>query len=169
MEEIVNRVANSVLEVFDLEDYYPEGERIAVDISQWLIEGFLLREKDFREALTNHEWTQYKDKYVSVSCETDAIVPAWAAILVTLQLAPFARKVVNGDLADLDTALYQDVLPGIDYNVYRDKPVILKGCSKKPVPMGAYVLAAQLLQPVAKSIMYGEACSAVPLYKAEKK
>lgn len=168
-EEIINRVANSVLEVFDLEDYYPNGNRVQLDISQWLLEGFLLKEKDFREYLKNHDWLQYQDQYVAVFCSTDAIVPAWASILVTLQLAPFAKKIVNGTIEDLDIALYQEILPTIDYSIYQDKPVIIKGCSKKPVPMSAYVLAAQKLQPFAKSIMYGEACSAVPLYKSAKK
>jgi hypothetical protein len=168
-EEIINRVANSALEVFDLEDYYPKGIRTQIDMSQWLLEGFLLREKDFREHLKNHDWAQYQDQYVAVFCSTDAIIPAWASILVTLQLAPFAKKIVNGNLEAIDTALYEEILPTLDYSVYKDKPIIIKGCSKKPVPMSAYVLAAQRLQPFAKSIMYGEACSAVPLYKSAKK
>jgi len=168
-EEIINRVANSALEVFNLEDYYPKGTRSQIDISQWLLEGFLLKERDFREHLKHHDWSQYRDQYVAVDCSTDAIVPAWASILVTLNLAPFAKKIVNGTLEDLDTALYHEILPTIDYSIYQDKPVIIKGCSKKPVPMSAYVLAAQNLQPFAKSIMYGEACSAVPLYKSAKK
>ncbi|MDR6969076.1 hypothetical protein J2X31_003102 [Flavobacterium arsenatis] len=169
MEEIINRVANSALEVFDLEDYYPTVTRSEIDISQWLLEGFLLKEKDFREHLKNYDWQQYQDQYVAVFCSTDAIVPAWASILVTLHLAPFARKVIDGTIEDLDAVLYEELLPHIDYSVYRDKPVIIKGCSRKPVPMRAYILAAQKLQPFAKSIMYGEACSAVPLYKAAKK
>lgn len=164
-EEIINRVANSALQVFDLEDYYPKGMRVQIDLSQWLLEGFLLREKDFREHLKNHDWEQYRGQYVAVNCSTDAIIPAWATVLVALRLAPFAVKIVNGTIEDIDTALYQELLMTIDYTVYKDKPVIIKGCSKKPVPMSAYVLAAQKLQPFAKSIMYGEACSAVPLYK----
>ena len=169
MEEIVNKVANSALEVFDLEDYYSKGIRTQIDIAQWLIEGFLLKEKDFRESLKNHDWHQYQDQFVAIHCSTDAILPAWASILVTIQVAPFAKKVVNGTLEELDTALYQEILPAIDYSIYQDKPVIIKGCSKKPVPMSAYVLAVQNLQPFARSIMYGEACSAVPLYKVSKK
>ena len=163
--EIINKVANSVLEIFDLEDYYPTGKRVQIDISQWLLEGFLLKEKDFRNHLLKHNWSQYQDQYVAVYCKTDAIIPAWATILVTLQIAPFAKKISNGTLEELETALYQEILSTIDYSVYLNKPVILKGCSKKPVPMSAYILAAQYLQPFAKSIMYGEACSAVPLYK----
>lgn len=168
MDEIINRVANSALVVFDLEDYYPIGIRSEIDLSQWLWEGFLLKEKDFREHLKNHDWSQYQDHYVAVFCSTDAILPAWASILVTLHLAPFAKKVVDGDLETLEGVLYQEILRSIDYSMFQDKPLIIKGCSKKPVPMQAYVLAAQYLQPYAKTIMYGEACSAVPLYKAQK-
>ena len=168
MNEIVNKVANSALEVFDLEDYYPKGIRTQLDISQWLLEGFLLKEKDFREALKNHDWKQYENHLVAINCSTDAIIPAWATILVTVYLSPFAQKVVVGNLTDLETALYQEILPTLDYSIYQDKPVILKGCSKKPVPESAYIMAIQELQPFAKSIMYGEACSAVPLFKKGK-
>jgi hypothetical protein len=168
MEEIINKVANSALEVFDLEDYYPKGIRSQVDISQWLLEGFLLKEKNFREHLKNYDWTQYQDQFVAINCSTDAIVPAWASILVTIQLAPFAKKVVNGNIDDLNAALYEELLAKIDYSAYANKSIIIKGCSQKPVPMRAYVIAAQNLQPFARSIMYGEACSAVPLYKAKK-
>lgn len=166
--EIINKVANSALEVFDLEDYYPKGNRMQLDISQWLFEGFILKEKDFRESLKNHNWTQYQDAYVAVHCSTEAIVPAWASILVTICLTPFSKKIVDGSVNDIDTLLYQEILENIDYTIYKDKPLIIKGCSKKPVPMSAYVLAAQKLQPYAKSIMYGEACSAVPLYKRKQ-
>jgi hypothetical protein len=165
MEEIINKVANSALEVFDLEDYYPKGIRTQIDISVWLLEGFLLKEKDFREHLKNHDWSQYQDQYVAINCSTDAVFPAWASILVAILLAPFAKKIVNGTIEDLDSALYEELLPKIDYSVYENKSVIIKGCSKKPVPVRAYILAAQYLQPFARSIMYGEACSAVPLFK----
>jgi hypothetical protein len=168
MDEIVNKVTNSVLEVFDLEDYYPNGIRTQIDVSQWLFEGFLLKEKDFREALKNHDWSQYENHYVAIHCATDAIIPAWASILVTTYVAPFAKKVVSGTIEDLNTSLYQEILGQLDYSKYQDKPLILKGCSKKPVPESAYIFAVQHLQKVAKSIMYGEACSAVPLFKRPK-
>ncbi len=167
-EEIINKVANSALEVFDLEDYYPNGIRTQLDISQWLLEGFLLKEKDFREALKNHDWKHYENHYVAINCSTDAIIPAWATILVTVYLSPFVKKVVTGNLEDLETALYQEIIPTLDFLKYQDKAVILKGCSKKPVPESAYIMAIQKLQPVARSIMYGEACSAVPLFKKAK-
>ncbi len=168
MEEIVNKVTNSTLVVFDLEDYYPKGIRTQIDISVWLIDGFLLKEKDFREQLKNHDWSQYQDHLVAINCSTDSIIPAWAILLVAIHVAPFAKKVVNGNFVDLDSSIYQDVLATLDYTIYKDKPIIIKGCSKKPVPESAYIMAASYLQPFARSIMYGEACSAVPLFKKSK-
>ncbi len=168
MDEIINKVANSVLEVFDLEEYYPSGVRTEIDIAQWLEEGFLLKEKDFREALKNHDWSQYQNHFVAIFCSTEAIIPGWATILVTVYLQPFAKKIILGKKDEIDTLLYLEILNQIDYSIYLNKPVILKGCSKKPVPESAYVLAVQHLQLFAKSIMFGEACSAVPLFKKGK-
>lgn len=167
-EEIINKVAASSLVVFDLEDYYKTGVRTQIDISQWLIEGFLLKEKDFREALKNHDWSQYQNHYIAINCSTDAILPAWASILVASYVAPYSKKVFLGNLSDLETSIYESELATIDFSQYKDKPVILKGCSKKPVPESAYILAIQKLQENAKSVMYGEACSAVPIYKSKK-
>jgi len=165
-EEIVNRVAsNKNLITFDLEEYYPEGERILFDIKDWLFEGLLLREKDFRKHVADHEWSQYQDKYVALTCSTDAIIPGWAYLLLTSSLAPFAKKVVVGSLDALETIIYNELINNLDVSLYQDKLLIIKGCSNKPVPEGAYIAALQKLQPVAKSIMYGEACSSVPLYK----
>ena len=164
-EEIINRVANSVLQVFDLEDYYPEGERVGLDISGWLWEGFVLREKEFRDTLKSHDWEQYNGKFISLYCSTDAIVPAWAYMLITTYLQPFAKKIVQGRAEDINIQLYQEILHNLDYSEYEGKPVIIKGCSRKPVPQEAYVMATQKLMPVAKSLMFGEACSSVPLYK----
>ena len=164
-DEIVNKVVNSALEVFDLEDYYTNGSRVQIDISQWLHDGFLLIEKDFRVQLKNHDWSQYQDKLVAIHCATDTIIPAWAIVLVATYTIPFAKKNINGNLQDLETSLYQDILATLDFTKYQDKPIILKGCSKKPVPESAYVMAMEYLLPVCKSIMYGEACSAVPLFK----
>ncbi len=168
MDEIINKVANSALEVFDLEEYYPSGIRTEIDIAQWLEEGFLLKEKDFREALKNHDWSQYQNQFVAIFCSTEAILPAWATILVTVYLQPFAKKIILGKRSEIDTLLYLEILNQMDYSIYLNKPVILKGCSKKPVPESAYVLAVQHLQLFAKSIMFGEACSAVPLFKKGK-
>jgi hypothetical protein len=165
MDEIQNRVASSALMVFDLEDYYPEGIKTQIDLAAWLTDGFLLKEKEFRQALAQHDWSQYQDQYVAIFCSTDAILPAWAEQVVAVQVLPYAKKVVLGTIDQLDELLYPELLAALDYSVYQDKAVILKGCSKKPVPQSAYILALQYLQLLAKSIMYGEACSAVPLYK----
>jgi hypothetical protein len=165
MEEIINKVANSVLEVFDLEDYYMEGIREKIDMSQWLFEGYILKEKDFRENLKNHNWEQYRNHLIVIYCSTDAIIPAWATILLASYLSPVAKKVAVGTLDNLETSLYQETLETIDFSIFQDKPIIIKGCSKKPVPESAYIMAIQKLMPFAKSIMYGEACSAVPLFK----
>lgn len=167
-DEIINKVAASALEVFDLEDYYPKGRRIQLDISQWLIEGFLLKEKEFRAALKLHDWSQYKDSYVAINCSTDAIVPAWTKILISLYLNEHAIFSAGGTIEDLDALLYKEILSKVDFSIYQDKMVIIKGCARKPVPTNAYLFAAQQLQEFAKGIMYGEACSAVPLFKKAK-
>lgn len=163
--EIINKVAQSSLEVFDLEDLYPVGLRSGVDLSQWLLGGIILKEKDFRASLKEVDWSEYSGHYVAIFCTTDAIVPAWAKMLIASHLQPFAKQILSCSLHEIDGFLYHEILSKIDFSKYRDKPVIVKGCSKKPVPEIAYVLAVQNLMPFAKSIMYGEACSAVPLYK----
>ena len=164
-EEIINRVANSSLITIDLEDYYPEGNRILFDIKDWLYEELVLREKDFREFVKTHDWNQYQDSYVAILCSTDAIVPAWAFMLVASSLEPYAKKIVKGDLEQLESSIYQEVIPTIKLDHFKDKPVIIKGCSNKPVPTNAYLMMINRLKKVAKSVMYGEACSSVPLYK----
>ena len=168
-EEIVNRVAQSKLITFNLEDYYPKGQRFIFDISQWLFEGFVLKEKDFREEAKAHDWAQYRDQFVAIDCSTDAIVPAWAYMLISTYLQPYAKKVVIGNLENLESHLYQEVIENLDVSDLKDKPVIIKGCSSKPVPKNAYIFLINKLQPVVKSLMYGEACSSVPLYKQPKK
>lgn len=167
-DEIINKVAASALEVFDLEDYYPKGQRVTIDISQWLIDGFLLKEKEFRAALKVHDWSQYEGAYVAINCSTDAIVPAWTKILIALYLNEHAIFSASGSIEDLNSLLYKDLLAKIDFSIYQDKMVIIKGCARKPVPVNAYLIAAQHLQEYAKGIMYGEACSAVPLFKKSK-
>ncbi len=163
--EIVNRVANSKLVTFNLEDFYPEGNRIEFDISQWLLEGIVLKENDFRQRAADHDWSQYEAGYLALHCSTDAIVPGWAYMLLSLHAAPHARKIVVGTLAELESILFSEIIANLDVSEYTDKPVIIKGCAHKPIPQNAYVLLSQKLQPVAKSIMYGEACSSVPLFK----
>lgn len=168
-EEIINRVANSKLITFDLEDYYPAGKRVVFDISDWLYEGFILREKEFRQHVATYDWSQHQNQYVTLQCKTDAIIPAWAYMLITVNLSPFVEKVSIGSLDTLETQIYQDIINNLDVSEFTDKPVIIKGCANKPIPDNAYTLIAQKLQPIAKSIMYGEACSSVPLFKKKKK
>lgn len=167
-EEIVNRVAQSKLITFNLEDYYPKGERKVLDIKDWLYEGFILREKEFRSYVDEHDWSTYQDAYVALQCSSDAIVPSWAFMLIASKLQPYAKKVVQGSLENLETVLYQSILENLDVTEFMDKPVIIKGCSNKPVPENAYIMAVARIQEVAKSVMYGEACSSVPLFKRKK-
>ncbi len=164
-KEIINRVAQSQLKTIDLEDYYPSGERVLLDIKDWLFEGFVLKEKDFRASIAKHDWERYQDKFIAVYCSTDAIIPGWAYMLIATKLYPYAKRVVYGTLETLETAIYQSIIENLDVSSYSGLPVIVKGCSHKPVPQNAYLLITMKLLPVAKSVMYGEACSSVPLYK----
>jgi hypothetical protein len=164
-EEIINRVAQSKLITFDLEDYYPDGQRVLLDIKNWLFEGIILREKEFRAFVEENKWEEYKDTFVALYCSTDAIIPGWANMLIASKLEPFAKKVVIGNLEQLETSVYQSVIENLDVSPFIDKLVIIKGCSNKPVPPNAYLWITAKLQTVARSVMYGEACSSVPLFK----
>jgi hypothetical protein len=167
-EEIVNKVASSGLVNIDLEDFYPAGRRMTIDLTEVLFQGLILREKDFREWLKTHNWEQYRDSYVAVFCSTDAIIPIWAYMLVSASLEGLVKKSVLGTLKELETSLYQDIIQNMDILPYIDQRVIIKGCGNLPVPESAYVMLTNRLRPVAKSIMYGEACSTVPVYKKGK-
>tara|TARA_B100001093_G_scaffold104085_1_gene96287 strand:+ start:1126 stop:1632 length:507 start_codon:yes stop_codon:yes gene_type:complete len=164
-EEIINRVAKSKLINLDLEDFYPNGKRVVLDIKDWLFEGILLKEKSFREILKNYNWDKFKDQYVAVCCSSDAIVPAWAYMLVQTYLNGVSKKTVFGTLENLETVLFCSIIDKINLDFCQGKPVIIKGCSEKPVPQNAYLMLLEKLQPIARSIMYGEACSSVPLFK----
>ena len=167
-ETIVNKVASSVLVNFDLEDYIPKGTRTFIDLSQWLEEGFLLREKPFRDALKEHDWEKYNDHFVALGSSKEAILPAWATLLVTSYLQPVCKIIVLGSLQDLEQQLYRQMLSTLDLAPFEGKPIMIKGCSDKTIPQDAYILLVQRLQTVAKSLFYGEACSSVPLWKAKK-
>jgi hypothetical protein len=167
-EEIVNRVANSPLKTIDLEEMYPPGARILFDIKDWLYEGMILREKEFRGHVSEHDWSQYENQFVALTCSEDAIIPSWAFLLISSELAPYAKKVVVGNLETLETSIFQDLISDLNIKEFSDKPVIIKGCADKPIPPSAFTFLIQKLQPVVKSIMYGEACSTVPLYKMKK-
>ncbi|MDP2069437.1 MAG: DUF2480 family protein [Lutibacter sp.] len=164
-DEILNRVANSKLITIDLEDFYPQGERTVIDIKNWLFHEQILKETDFREHLKNHDWSQYKNHFVALTCSSDAIIPSWAYMLIATYVAPFAKKIVVGNLAALETSIFQELIANFNVDDFAGKPVIIKGCSSKPIPETAYIQLIEKLQPVVKSIMFGEACSTVPLFK----
>jgi len=165
MSEIVNRVASSKLITLDLEDYYPKGSRVIFDIKPWLFQELILKEKDFREQVKNHDWSQYTDSYVGLTCSSDAIIPSWAYLLISTQLTQHARHIIIGNLEQLETSIFEHIIVKIDTEQFKDKPVIIKGCSNKPIPETAYIRLIEKLQPVVKSLFFGEACSTVPLYK----
>lgn len=167
-DKIINRVANSSLKTINLEDFYPSEKRTVIDIKPWLFNEFILKEKDFRNSLKNHNWTQYKNQYIALTCSTNAIIPSWAYMLIATYLTPFAKKTIVGNLNELENAIFQDILNNFDYSVYKNLPVIIKGCANKPIPETAYIQLIKNLQPIAKSIMFGEACSSVPLFKTAK-
>lgn len=167
-EEIVNRVATSGIVSLDLEELYHPGERVIYDIKDNLFQGMILREKDFREFLKSNDWSAYQDKNVAVICSEDAIVPTWAYMLLAINLEPFANQVVFGDLTALEAKLFAEAIHHIDPEEYQGKRVVVKGCSKFPVPISAYMEITTLLKPVVQSLMFGEPCSTVPLYKKPK-
>ncbi|HTF05525.1 MAG TPA: DUF2480 family protein [Bacteroidia bacterium] len=168
MEEITNKVANSGLITIDLGEMYPEGERVLLDIKNQLFQELILREKDFREFIKTNDWSQYKDKYVALTCSADAIIPDWTWMLLASALEPFAKKIIFGDLEKLETVLFEETLSKFNAEEFRDARVVVKGCGDKPVPKTAYIELVRKLQPLAKSIMYGEPCSTVPIYKKSK-
>ena len=158
-------MAKSALITFDLEEYYDKGDRVVYDIAENLFQGLILREKDFREFVKEKDWAEYTGKNVAIICSVDAIVPTWAYMLLTTKMEPYANLIVYGGLDVLEYALYQRALAKVDVEAFLDKPVVIKGCGDLPVPDSAYVEITRLIRPVAKSIMYGEPCSTVPLYK----
>lgn len=164
-EPIQNKVANSGLITLNLEDYFNDGERVVLDIKPWLFKELILKEKDFRDYIKAHNWQDYTGKNVAFTCTTSAIIPTWAYMLLAVNIHPFANRYVFGDLNLLESTLYLDALSKINFEVFKDARVIVKGCSNKPVPTNAYVEITQRLAPFAKSIMYGEACSNVPVFK----
>lgn len=168
MSEIINRVASSPIVTVDLEQYYLPGERVAFDLEEYLFQGLVIKEKDYREALKNTDWNKYKGKYVYVFCSVDAIIPTWAYMLAMIYLEEVAAEASFGNIEALEQHLIYKSLASIDPAEYKDRPVVIKGCSKVPVPLFAYGEAVKLLKPYAKSIMYGEPCSTVPLYKRKR-
>lgn len=165
MEEIRNKVAESGLITLSLEDFYPKGPRLNLDLAPWLFEGLMLREKDFRAYLKDHDWKQYQDAYVAVYCSADAIIPQWAYMLIAVYLQEYAKKVVFGNQEHLESLIMEEALAKLDVEPYRDQRIIVKGCGDINMPAHAYLKMGLLLKPVVKSLLFGEACSTVPIYK----
>ncbi|MGB0836907.1 MAG: DUF2480 family protein [Flavobacteriaceae bacterium] len=168
MEEIINRVSKSPLVTIDLEDFYPKKARTGLDIAPWLFENIILKEKDFRAYLEEHNWEQYQGHFTYVFSSSDAIIPSWAYLLIATKLAPYASKVHIGTKEGLENEIYQEIVADFDTEPLKDKPVIIKGCSKVYIPESAYTALILKIQPHVKSLMFGEACSTVPLYKRKK-
>ncbi|RAI83577.1 DUF2480 family protein [Algoriphagus yeomjeoni] len=168
MSEIVNRVASSPIVTINLEEIYPREERVIFDLKPFLFQELILREKDFRAALKEIDWTQFENKWVAITCTVDAIVPNWAFMLVATYLNPIARGYSIGDLKELEVMISEECLRELDVESFSGRPVVVKGCSDFPIPLFAYGKIISLIQSRVKSIMYGEPCSTVPLYKKQK-
>jgi len=164
-DTIVNKVAESGLVEIDLENFYPKGEVVVFDLKDYLFMGLILKEKDFREALKKQDFTPFRDKLVAVTCSADAIIPVWAYMLVASYLQPLARELVMGDADFLHRTLFLRNIQAINSTAYQDKRVVIKGCGELETGPFAYLEITKLLRPVAKSIMYGEPCSTVPVFK----
>ncbi len=165
MDEIVNKVAKSGLVTINLEEFYPEVKRMNFDLKDLLWQGLALKEKDFRTFLKEHDWSVYKDAYVAVYCSADAIIPHWAFMLVSSCLIGFAKRIHIGSPSEMESAIFRDIIFSLDKNQYADQRLVIKGCADKEVPSSAYADLVTYLQPVAKSIMFGEPCSTVPVFK----
>ena len=164
-EPIINKVAESGLITLDLEQYFPKGVTAVFDLKDYLFMGMILKEKDYREALKAKDWSEYKDKNVALICSADAIIPVWAWMLAATYLQPVAKELVMGDEKELHKTLFLKNLSSINVNEFEDKRVVIKGCGETPIPDYVYMEITRLLRPVVKSIMYGEPCSTVPVYK----
>lgn len=165
---IVNKVSESGLVTLDLEEYYPKEETAVFDMKDHLFIGLILKEKEFRETMKNLDLTPYKGKNISLTCTADAVIPMWAYMLAASYLEPVANEVVFGDKDFLHKTLFLKNISKINASNYQDKRVVIKGCGDTAISETAYVAITGLLRPVAKSIMYGEPCSTVPIYKRPK-
>lgn len=169
MSEIVNKIKQSKLETVDLEDFL-KGERFEVlDIKQFLFREMILKEGEFREKLAVHNWEQYRDHWLSVTCSTDAIIPSWAWMLIASYAEPYAKEVIYGDEPDVRMAVLKKKIEEFDWEKFEGRFVLLKGCSKMNIPAGAYLEATKKLMPVVSKLMYGEACSNVPVFRKSQR
>jgi hypothetical protein len=167
-DQIINKVAGSSLITFDLEHYFQPGDRMLFDVKDHLFQGLILKEKDFRDFIKGHDWKEYQNKFVAIHCSADAIVPTWAYMLLAIALQPYASHVIFGSLEELETSIFKERLAGIDWSDFKDAKVVIKGCSKVSVPVAVYIEVTNKLRPYVSSIMFGEPCSTVPLFKKAK-
>jgi len=167
-DQIINRVTNSSIISLDLETFYPKGERVVFDIKNNLYEETILREKEFRLFIKEHDWSLYQNKNVAITCSVDAIVPTWAYMLIASKLTPVANYLVFGNLNELEKDLFDIALSKINVQDYQNAKVVIKGCSGNAIPTASYVEIVRILQPVVASLMFGEPCSTVPVYKRLK-
>lgn len=164
-EQIVNRVLNSKLITIDLEEYYEKDDKVVYDITDELFQGLILREKEFRQHIKENDWSRYEGKYVAITCSADAIVPTWAYMILAVNMRPYAKEIVFGNIEELDKYLIQKNIAQIDGKTFENTKVVIKGCGDLNLSAFAYVEVVKLLQPYCSSIMYGEPCSTVPVYK----
>ena len=169
MDPVVNKVADSGLVSLDLENYYPKGEIVVFDLKDFLFMGMILREKEFRESLKQLDLEKYRDKYTAVICSADAIIPMWAYMLIATYLQPVAKELILGNAQELIKTIFIKNIANINIEDFRDQRIVVKGCGETPIGDFAYMEVTKILQPVAKSIMYGEPCSTVPIYKKASK
>jgi len=165
IQPIVNRIANSGLVTLNLEDHYPDFELAELDVSRFLFQGLLLKEKEFKKHLAEFNWSKFKDKAVAVHCSTDALIQPWAYMMISKELNLHARMVHYGSKRQMLVEIYRHIICTLDLAEYEDKRVMVRGCSKKDVPIEVYGLVSNRLLPVVKSLLYGEACSNVPIFK----
>lgn len=166
---IENRVEKSGVITLDLVDFIPKGPQYVIDLKEFMFEGLILREKEFRQQLKEKDWSKYQDGFVAVTNSSEGVTPLWAYMLISSVLEPFASLVVRGNKSHLKGALLRCSIEAIEIEKYQDKRVIIKGCGKETIPESAYITITQKLQPVVKSLMFGEACSTVPVFKKIKR
>lgn len=164
-DPLINKVAESGLITLDPEKYFPRGETAVFDLKDFLFMGLILKEKDYREALKTLDWEQYRDKNVAITCTADAVIPVWAYMLAASYLEPVAKDFIMGDDKELLKTIFLKNLSQINVHEFADKRVVVKGCGETPIGDYVYMELTKLLRPVAKSIMYGEPCSTVPVFK----
>jgi len=167
-QEITNRVASSTLVTIDLEELAPRDERVQYDMARNLYQETILKEKEFRSFIGSYDWSQFRGKNVAINCSVEAIIPTWAYMLLASKISPYANLVVFGTLDHLESLLYDQAIDQINFDEFRDKKIVIKGCSNKIIPSSAYVTLINKLMPVASSIMYGEPCSTVPIFKKSR-